>query len=716
MVKRSINTAGMERESKFFINLIIDVVDELNRLSNANISQEAILEKINKNLSKSPLTSAELTGATHFGQKPMSQSEMAKARAEKLFEELLRDNKKRKVEKKEDSFEKDVADLLGDKKREKRKVTPKQKVDKPRKKEKAEEKESDISKGFKNIKEFGEEILSLTGLDTVISSIKNLVTNIGQTFHTLFIKPLKAVFFLTKSVFSLLIKPFSFFMKNKDEVEDDPTSEYAHLAGEAIDTPLAGGAAKSKALLKQQKESEEKTEEQEEQTGLLKAIAGFLTPSTAMLKGSGLMSDLLKGGGIAGTLSRMLGAGLITGGILWMINDFMKGFSEGGFGSGIMKMLFGEAKGGIMGVMKNAGKFAMIGGGIGLMVAGPLGGVIGGLAGAAIGGLVNATYQLIKGPGTGSEKVATAVFGGIEGPMSTVFSGMKWASMGFLIGLPFGGPIGGLIGAGIGFVVGSLVNIVWQMIGEDGRKAVTTFFDKTAEWMGHIWDAFSGFFTGMYESIQESITASPVLSKIDKWITENLIDPVVNFFSSIGSSIASGFSNWWNGGSEDKKKTKTKKKSSGSGGLFDSVGGLMSGGGTTPVTAKLSDKQAKEQNQVIEKMSKGLDDSLKLIYNFMKGDMIKKLKNITSENTDIMLQGMDAISLQNRMWQEFKEGRTPAEAIDNFKKFQDFMDKTNSGSNKQDMKQVQINNVDNRTNIQNNVSGSEHVKLKSRRK
>lgn len=530
-------------------------------------------------------------------------------------------------------------------------------------------------------------LLDATGIKSIVDSLWTGFKKLGSMLHTLLVLPIKGLFGLTKGVAGLIGKGFSKVFGG-------------FLGGKS-------GAAGMKAASLQSETAEENQAIQVQQAEDLAAIRESLEPKAEKIKG-GVFDKLKnlfggKAAGLAASFMRMFGVGLIFGGILWMINDFVSGFIKGGITGGLTKAFLGEAESGVMGIMKNAGKYAMIGGGIGMLVGGPLGAIVGGLTGAAIGGLLNGVYQLIKGPGTAGDKIATGIFGGVTGPMATLFSGMKWASMGFLLGLPFGGPIGGLIGAGIGFLVGSMVNIVWQMLGKDGRKAVTKFFDKSVEWMGNIWNSIGGFFSNIGSTIGEVVDSMPFLKTLTTWFSENIIDPIVNFVSNIGSWIKNKFTNWWNSG-DDKKSKKVQKKSS----KF-SLGGFGSLGGSTAEVNKIK----KEENLITKKIQNSLSYWLEKIYVFISETMVPKIDTVFRKNLNELFGKMEALNMENRMWENFQGGGTPK----NFVSKWDAFNKKMSGMSimeKQALQNAMLNSVDNRTNIVNNVGEKRRQKLKRR--
>lgn len=105
------------------------------------------------------------------------------------------------------------------------------------------------------------------------------------------------------------------------------------------------------------------------------------------------------GAGLAGIISSVLpkiakvsGVGLIVSSLIWAVIDGVKGFfmsDDWGVSkiSGFLGGFFASTGKGLLNAFKNAGKWAMLGAGIGL-VGGPVGVLAGGLIGGAIGGIL----------------------------------------------------------------------------------------------------------------------------------------------------------------------------------------------------------------------------------------------------------------------------------------------------------------------------------------
>lgn len=137
------------------------------------------------------------------------------------------------------------------------------------------------------------------------------------------------------------------------------------------------------------------TNEQEEQAKTKKGSGSTMASLSDWFKNLDMKQDM-KGMGLAGMaagFTSMLGkmlfssvTGLITGLVL-VIFDGFAGMKQWGGVSGFIGGLFGGLHSGLKGAVMQAGKFALIGGSIGMMFFGPLGMLIGGLIGALIGGI-----------------------------------------------------------------------------------------------------------------------------------------------------------------------------------------------------------------------------------------------------------------------------------------------------------------------------------------
>lgn len=128
--------------------------------------------------------------------------------------------------------------------------------------------------------------------------------------------------------------------------------------------------------------------------GLLSSVFGFGIKGTGSLLGSAI--------GMIKTLFKLPSAALkfatnpltmIAAGLIWGIFDGVKSaFKADEWGVAKSSAFFGgfmAGEAGVKGFMKNMGKWALIGGGVGMLL-GPIGGVVGAVLGAVLGGVFNA--------------------------------------------------------------------------------------------------------------------------------------------------------------------------------------------------------------------------------------------------------------------------------------------------------------------------------------
>jgi len=206
-----------------------------------------------------------------------------------------------------------------------------------------------------------------------------------------------------------------------------------------------------------------------------KKMKSFL-PAGMFTRGTGGV-----GGKMGGMLSKMLGAGLILGGVVWMATDFIDGFQKGGMKQGISQALLGKTDGTIESAFKNAGKWALIGAGIGSFVP-VVGTIAGGIIGASVGLLLNYIGSLVKSDASVGSKIGDFFLGGNGGILSSVFNGSKWGAVGALIGTAFAPGVGTIAGGIIGFVFGFLFNFVKQMLPDSLKTGLV----KMGNWISDI--------------------------------------------------------------------------------------------------------------------------------------------------------------------------------------------------------------------------------------
>ncbi|HQL66787.1 MAG TPA: hypothetical protein PK151_04490 [Caldisericia bacterium] len=257
---------------------------------------------------------------------------------------------------------------------------------------------------------------------------------------------------------------------------------------------LGGGLSES-----EQKESEraEDREDSEKINENLEEIAKNTRKEKGMIKGKDFdLSKLFGAGGFFGLpmgkikalagsagalLMKAVGIGMIIGGVYMAVQDFMDGFAKGGFGEGLYRAFVGKTDQGIMSTLKNAGKWALIGAGIGSFVP-VVGTIAGGIIGASLGLTLNYLAQVFEQEDkTLGQKVSDLIFGGSGGWKSVVANGGKFALVGGTIGLALGSIPGAIVGAFIGASIGMSLSFLKQE------------FDKTD---GSLVDRLVSFFIG----------------------------------------------------------------------------------------------------------------------------------------------------------------------------------------------------------------------------
>lgn len=204
---------------------------------------------------------------------------------------------------------------------------------------------------------------------------------------------------------------------------------------------------------------------------------------------------LAKGGAIAA----------LAGGIIWAISDGLAGMKMAGqWGtskiSGFLGGFLGGTGKGFKNAFKNAGKWALVGAGAGFLFGGPVGALIGGLAGAAIGGLLG-------------------FFGGQKIAQSFDKIG-KW-----------------------------IYDNIWEStIIKQFRAFFASAFDRVFTYFNNQMQNVKDLFTGqinIFEFIGNTVKTvfqlmggliSDFFNKnpIGKFITQYIIQPLINFFNKIG--------------------------------------------------------------------------------------------------------------------------------------------------------------------------------------
>ena len=568
---------------------------------------------------------------------------------------------------------------------------------------------ANFSEGVSNFKDTASYLSELSGLNNIINFVPNLFSAIQSEFGTLgtvmsklVISPLKGIGNFTAGIFKGL----------------------GSLVG--IKTGGDGSPSESASRLIKSERGEEQREQtmgfQSESLGLLSAIALNTTPPDEMLKGKnpldvlkglipkGFLGGSLKGlGSLGPKLWKMAGVGMILGGVFMGVMDFMEGFEEGGFGQGLYQAFVGKTDGSLTNMFKNAGKWGLIGAGIGTIAMPVVGTIIGGLIGMSIGFLVNYIGSLVKGPGNTGEKIGNFFLGGNGGVMSSLFNGSKYAAMGALVGTAIFPAVGTIAGGLIGFAIGFLINFVKQILPGDVKAGISRFVTSFGE---HIYGAFtwlvnsvsSGFesFLNIWKGIINTGISLvkggfELFSKAVDWIAEKLgiteyvtmikekvktgwetvktkaqefVDFITNFgkniwekFKGIGTYVWERTKKWLGGGDEpgeieagvtmtspQTKKPAGKKQSKKANKDTNSiVSSLFNTSGSSERTAKATEKEEEYSRQQKNSLHRILKQ-LRSISKFMENEMLKSFEEMFKDTANSITQTMKQIQEQNRQW------------------------------------------------------------------
>ena len=277
-------------------------------------------------------------------------------------------------------------------------------------------------------------------------------------------------------------------------------------------------------------------------------------------KGEDKDLDFNLGGGLAGmggALKGILGkAGpiaMLAGGLIWAISDAVAGVmraDEWGvskISAGIGGFLGGDAKGGMMNAFKNAGKWALIGAGIGGLTAGPAGMLAGGLIGAAFGGIMGFI---------GAEKLAKLT-DKLGGKFKPLFDKVSPIFMGYLdtLGQTFGNLINNLFEGFSNFVESGKLEDIFKGTGIFGgilnimTKPLQTIAQPIIDIAGFILNVISdpektlkkvftdigNFFSGIVKGAQEF--AQDPLAFIKKAVS-GMFQAISDFFTGITDSFS----------------------------------------------------------------------------------------------------------------------------------------------------------------------------------
>lgn len=620
-------------------------------------------------------------------------SEISDEQLEKMGEEIfegLSDVKEALVE----QTEKDEKDR---KKKEKNTTT---------KESKSETKRVDhFEKASKNLSSTVSFLSKESGLNKIISfpadlkdAISSEFSSFLNLFKTLVVSPMAGLFEMTKGFGSLLLSPFR---KNGDILPKKDLLET------------------KKSEKKEKKEDDVNSETIE----YLKLISENTSKEKGMIKGRDLdlkglipkfkMPAFGVGGKLGGMLWKLAGAGMIIGGIYMAVQDFMDGFAEGGLGEGLYRAFIGKTDKGIMGSLKNAGKWALIGAGIGTFISPVVGTIAGGILGGAFGFAINSVAQIFESDKSTGAKIGESIFGKAEGGiMESVAVGGRWALLGAGVGLVLGGPIGAIAGGIIGFATGFFINFIHQILDPSIVSGLTKMFSWVGEKVGVAWDllwkgvtfvfdmAWGGL-TNWFETLKARVSIAMDVLKIGlsyvwqgiEWVAEKIgikkyIDKfktkisqmwtkvkdtftfIIDWISNIGERLWDSFKTvmgqyWdrikkWAGVSSDEnpikpsekveeKPTRTTKPKTIEKKSKDFVN---SGIETAKSMQDLVEEteETKETTVKENKVSKDLNKMMKDLNVFLKGDMLKKLESYFTKSSEFLANTLFDIQQEDRMW------------------------------------------------------------------
>lgn len=376
-----------------------------------------------------------------------------------------------------------------------------------------------------------------TFIPDLMDSFKSEFSGIINAFDTLLISPLKGFGSMFMGIGNMLFSP--------------------------LKSLFSSGDSDLTRTMESQKERQQEEETNDAMIAVLAEIEKNTSPEDEMIKGNDLnLKKLLPdfkmpamgiGGKLGGMLWKLAGAGMIIGGIYMAVQDFMDGFSEGGLGEGLYQAFVGKTDKGIMDSLKNAGKWALIGAGIGTFIAPVVGTIAGGILGGAIGFTINSVAQIFEGSGSVGSKIGETIFGkGAGGIMESVKAGGRWALLGAGIGTALAPGVGTITGGIIGFAVGFLIDFLHQILDPSIVSGLTTMFSTIGGWIGDAWSwlaegtttLFSGlwdFLKGEFDKVKERLFIAWVNFTIPfkylwegfEWLSEKLgIKPYIDAFKT----------------------------------------------------------------------------------------------------------------------------------------------------------------------------------------
>lgn len=303
--------------------------------------------------------------------------------------------------------------------------------------------------------------------------------------------------------------------------------------------------------------------------------------------GSGLKQGLgMAAGGSIGRMAKNIFPKLmkaapwlaLAGGIIWGVIDAIAAIAKSGewdvskVSAAIGGFIGGAGEGGLMNAFKNAGKWALIGAGVGSIVPG-IGTIAGGLVGAAFGAIMGFI---------GGENIAQAIerakdaimsiplvdrlvgyisdlWSNLAGIVTDTLSNISdiWSDDENSFGEKLGKTVAALL-TGWWSILGNMVSTTWTMLkdmflsffvgqkDEEGKRTKKSIVKKLTDFMvdmgGALLTAVSDFFGGLFEGI-DNMTGGGISDALDKmgdawqWTKDNVIDPIKGFFADLGTKI-----------------------------------------------------------------------------------------------------------------------------------------------------------------------------------
>lgn len=287
-------------------------------------------------------------------------------------------------------------------------------------------------------------------------------------------------------------------------------------------------------------------------------IAKAIEDNTPSASGGGLPDDF--GGvskfaeGAAPALMKAAGVGAIVAGVIWGVVDGIMAYGKAeewgvsGIAAGLGGFFGGSGEGGdIKDAFKNAGKFAIMGAGIGLLAGGPLGALAGGLAGAAFGGILGwiggeNIAKFFQGVGDWFKGVVGNVKEWLEDNKETL-QAIKDGVLGVLSTM-FGPLLDGLksVFSGLSFRIGNIKEILgdeemtfWQKAGAIGKEILLGILEVPYNF---IKGGLASFFGDRWQTMSdimgdEDATLWQKIGGIGKEVFLGVVDKVKSFVTGI---------------------------------------------------------------------------------------------------------------------------------------------------------------------------------------